>query len=519
VVTEALQRQAIPRASAFIGSFAGGATLFVLLIGISLFIRTRAIDATFWIDEGLSAGISSFPFTEIPGVLRQDGSPPLYYLLLHVWMDAFGSSEEAIHSLSLLFALLSIPAALWAGWSLFGRRAGWMAAAFAALNPFLTVYSQEGRMYSLVVFLSILGSAVFLHAFVFGRRRYVPVFAVVLAVFFYTHNWAIFFAVGAAAALLVLARESRHPRRLFIDGALAFGGAVLALAPWLPTLVYQAVHTGAPWSNPPSPVELVGGFGFVLAGQGALVAVVLAGGVGLGGLLRGPRTPERSAALAVMTLAVVTLLSAWLFSQFTPAWANRYLGVLVGPVLLLAAAALPRAGRLGLAAMVMVVIFWGAFQAEDRKSNVARIGTLFGDEVGAEDFVLSTQPEQVPVLAYYFGYEKRFATPLGPVADSRVMDWRDALEKLEAATPETTLEPLLADLVPGDRVFLVRPFIRSDDAWRAPWTSLVRKRSEEWALALASDERFTRSQEYVPPYTDEVRRALLVEVFEKTRAG
>jgi mannosyltransferase len=287
----------------------------------------------------------------------------------------------------------------------------------------------------------------------------------------------------------------------------------------MPTLLYQALHTGAPWSNPPSPVELVGGFGAVLAGQGALVALVLAGGVGLGGLIGGPRSVERTAILATMMLAVATLLSAWLFSQFTPAWANRYLGVLVGPVLLVAAAGLPRAGRLGLVALILVVVFWAPYRSGDEKSNAVRVGALFADDVGPRDVVLSTQPEQVPVLAHYFGYEKRFVTPLGAVADNRVMDWRDALEKLEATSPATELEPLLADLAPGDRVFLIRPLVRSEEAWSAPWTSLVRERSEEWALALASDERFTRAQEYVPPYTDDVRRALLVELFEKTRAG
>ena len=93
------------------------------LTGFSLALRTQAIHARYWIDEGLSVGISSHPFFDVPGLLRQDGSPPLYYLLLHGWMDVFGTDEASTHALSLLFALLMVPAALWAGWSLFGRRA------------------------------------------------------------------------------------------------------------------------------------------------------------------------------------------------------------------------------------------------------------------------------------------------------------------------------------------------------------------------------------------------------------
>src|SRR5512142_742523 len=84
-----------------------GATL-IALVALSAYVRTRAIGGSFWMDEGLSVGISSHALTAIPGVLRQDGSPPLYYLLLHVWMDWFGRSETAVHWLSLTAALLTI---------------------------------------------------------------------------------------------------------------------------------------------------------------------------------------------------------------------------------------------------------------------------------------------------------------------------------------------------------------------------------------------------------------------------
>src|SRR5437588_1578275 len=98
---------------------AGGA--LVLLTALSLFMRTRYLSGQFWMDEALSVGISSHSLTSIPGVLRHDGSPPLFYLLLHVWMSVFGTSESATHAMSLMFGMLTIPAGMWAGWSLFGR--------------------------------------------------------------------------------------------------------------------------------------------------------------------------------------------------------------------------------------------------------------------------------------------------------------------------------------------------------------------------------------------------------------
>ena len=66
-----------------------------LLIAVSLLLRTRQLDVGYWIDEGLSVGIADRPLTDIPGVLKVDGSPPLYYMLLHVWMSLFGAASRA----------------------------------------------------------------------------------------------------------------------------------------------------------------------------------------------------------------------------------------------------------------------------------------------------------------------------------------------------------------------------------------------------------------------------------------
>src|SRR3954447_18904643 len=64
------------------------------LVAWSIYVRTRAFDNAYWIDEGLSIGIAKHDFFDIPGVLRQDGSPPLYYMLLHFWIPLFGTAEN-----------------------------------------------------------------------------------------------------------------------------------------------------------------------------------------------------------------------------------------------------------------------------------------------------------------------------------------------------------------------------------------------------------------------------------------
>ena len=60
------------------------------LVLVSLLLRTQRLGVNFWIDEALSVGIADRPLGDIPSVLRLDGSPTLYYALLHVWMKLVG---------------------------------------------------------------------------------------------------------------------------------------------------------------------------------------------------------------------------------------------------------------------------------------------------------------------------------------------------------------------------------------------------------------------------------------------
>ena len=373
-------------------SVAGSARLLVpLALGglvlLSVLLRTRDFGVGFWIDEGLSVGIADRPLADIPAALRLDGSPPLYYALLHVWMAVFGSTEEATHALSLVFAVLTIPAAWWAARGLFGDNAGLAAALLAATNPFLTHYAQETRMYALVALLGVIACGAFGRAYVLAgtdlalpraaRRRWAAVLAVALAALLYTHNWSLFFAAGCGLTWLVLLAAARGETRkeLFQDGLIGFGGALVLFAPWLPTLAFQAQHTGAPWSSSPGLDDLLEVPGLLL-GTVAQLGLLLAAGAGAVALLdRGAgRLAPRGRALLVMGgLWVATMLVAFAASQVSPAWAARYLAVALPPLLLVIAGGLAHAGRLGLVGALVVALMWAGDGAPTEKSNVRAI--------------------------------------------------------------------------------------------------------------------------------------------------
>jgi mannosyltransferase len=456
------------------------------LMAVSLVVRSGSLDTGFWIDEGLSVGIADRPLTAIPDALRQDGSPPLYYVLLHAWMALAGDSETATHALSVLFALLSVPAAWWALRAGFGSRAGWVAAVLLALNPFLTSYAQETRMYALVVLLGTLTCGAFLRAVVWDRPRWRVPAGVLLAALLYTHNWALFFAGASGLAWLVLLAVADGARRptLVRAGVVTFAVTALLYLPWLPTTLFQAAHTGAPWALAPPASELPQVFPRLL-GSMAQFVLLLAAGIGLARLAR---PGERRAAAALAVMLVATLLLAWLSSQLAPAWALRYLAVAVAPLLLLAAVGLSRAGGTGLAGLAIVAAVWAFDGPPPEKSNVRDLAEAVEPALRPGDLVVSTQPEQIPVLDYYLPDGLRYATLWGPVSDLGVTDWRDGAERLEATAAERDLEPLIRELEPGRRLVLVEPIVYDAERWSAPWTELVRVRSVEWADHVREDE-------------------------------
>jgi hypothetical protein len=212
-----------------------------------------------------------------------------------------------------------------------------------------------------------------------------------------------------------------------------------------------------------------------------------------------------------------------LISQVSPAWTTRYLGVLLGPMLLVAALGLARAGTLGMVALVIVVGIWAIPKSYglENKSNASDLRNDSVPELHEGDLVLSMQPEQGPLLAYHLEQlggapDLRFGNPTGLVDNDRIMDWTDGYDRLKDATPSKNLEPLIARLPPGGRVLIVHPVTSRADDWDAPWTELVRRRSAQWGAALAKDSRLKFVKAVPIRYRRATRIGVRGVIYEKT---
>jgi hypothetical protein len=410
-------------------------------------------------------------------------------MLLGLWIRVFGDGEAATHVLSLVFSLASIPVAYFAGRSIFDRRTGFVCALLVATTPYLTYYAQETRMYAFESFFSLVAAVAYVNGVVRGRRGWAVLLVPTLALMVYGHNWALFFCAALALTTVLYARDRI---RIF---AFVAGGVALLYLPWVPTVLSQIKHTGAPWSTRPSFHELFTAAGAVLGGDAPFIAFVVAAAAA--GFSYSRNRLERL--LAVLVGA--TVVFAWLSSQISPAWTTRYFSVVLGPVVLLAAAIVTRAGRAGTVALVAVLFLWWGFSVKNEKENAKQIAAQLAPYVQRGELVVSTHPEQVPVLRYYLGGGLRWATTLGPVSDSQIFDWRDAVSRLRAAQPRATLDPLLASVPPGREFVVVVPVFRDYRAWKAKWTRLVWQRSLQWTTLLQNDPRLRLEHHFV---TDEI---------------
>ncbi len=450
---------------------------FVLL---ALALRVPNLGRAFWVDEGITIGISSHPLSQIPRLLRHDGSPPLFYFLLHFWMRAFGTSEPATHALPLLISLIAVPVAFWAGRELFHRRAASIAAAaLVATNPFLNWYSTETRMYTLVVLLALIGVTLAWRAFRDRRLTDAAGAAVTYAALLYTHDWAIYLTGGTGLVLLSLA-WARGDRRL-AGWVLAGGGATLILwLPWLPSFLYQAKNTAAPWAVQPGIGDFFADPSTALAGTiGFLVVPMLAIGVWLA--RRDVAPGDRLVAGAIGTMALAATVAGFLGAEIEPSWTVRYLAVIVGPYLIAAAGALSagQVGRRVLWAACIALSVWAVIgqllpnpNARYAKSNVAAIASAAAPRLRPGDAVLVTQTEQLAVAYHYLPRGLRYMSPTGPVSDPRVVDWRNIVLRLQHASPCADLGPVLNALPVGTAVLEMNP-VRKLGATGSAWSRAV----------------------------------------------
>src|SRR5271154_5324144 len=155
----------------------------VIAAGVLLRFWTRS---GLWLDEALTVDIARLPLHQIPNALKHDGAPPLYYYLLHFWIVLFGQSNDAVRSLSGLFAVITLPVAWLCGRRLGGRAVAWTMLVLLATAPFAVFYATASQMYALVILLTACGYLALSRAVASPRPGNLVAVGVVVVALLYT---------------------------------------------------------------------------------------------------------------------------------------------------------------------------------------------------------------------------------------------------------------------------------------------------------------------------------------------
>lgn len=166
----------------------GWVLVALVLVGASVLLSLDLGHSSLFIDEVYSWRASRGSLGDLADALRySEVTPPLYYLLLHAWMQLTGGDSEVLLRIPSVLAGLALVAAVhWLGCLVAGRTAGLVGAALAATSPIVLLYAQQARAYVFVMLALTVAVAAVLQG---TRDRSV--------------RWLLVGGIAAAAALLL----------------------------------------------------------------------------------------------------------------------------------------------------------------------------------------------------------------------------------------------------------------------------------------------------------------------------
>jgi mannosyltransferase len=311
---------------------------WTILAGMSLItivatmLRVHLLGApSLWVDEAASVTFASLPFKAFLKTLwHTQGNMTLYYFLLRGWIH-LGTTEVAIRSLSVIFGVMAIPLAYLVAARLFDRPTGMISAALLAIHSFHVHWSRDARAYSLLVFLLLLTTWLFLNARERNRTRDWIAFTVSAALCVYAHIFAVLVLVAFVVALLFPARK-RLPTLNLILIAVLFEHLVAPMAMFV--LVKHPDALG--WVQKPTLSDAIG-FAKTFTGDGGLWLLIIYSGLCLVAAFSRPSEREQWGTRFLLVWMLLPPALVFVASFAKPMFENRFMVMCVPALVMLAA--------------------------------------------------------------------------------------------------------------------------------------------------------------------------------------
>jgi uncharacterized membrane protein len=156
---------------------------------------------------------------------------PGYFLALHVWAKAFGMSPRSLRVPAAIISLLTIPLLFWLCLELCDCVVvGLLASTLFVISPFILIYSQQAREYSLWIALIIFSSAFLLHSIKRPTPTNWVLYGLIISCALYVHLLSGFLVQSHALYVSTLTPVTRASViRKFLLTAVC---AILLFTPW-----------------------------------------------------------------------------------------------------------------------------------------------------------------------------------------------------------------------------------------------------------------------------------------------
>jgi mannosyltransferase len=398
----------------------------IMILGI--FLRFYDLgNESLWLDEASSIQESNLGLTEIPNSTNQ---PPLYFLILHQWINLFGSSEIALRSLSALFGIFSLFITYLVSQQLFTKKIALVSVLISAISTFQIIYSQEARGYSLMLLLALLSFYFFLKILYKGKLYNYLGYLLASTLLAYTHIYGIFILISQfVIAILVF----RHTIQLKIKYTITLFILIIFLLPllWLMSQSTHSLVNNGFWIPKPTLVTVMrslgafSGYGFaayvlfIIFGFLAVIVII--------GILQPYVATNRifpylhkkvnlqiisesnESVIILLIWMIVPFLIAFLESQvMTPIYATRYLIGTSPALYILAAKGLDKFNnkRLFIALIALIVIFSSlglrSYYVNDQKEQWRQAAEYIESNAQKDDVILIYQGYSLTPFNYYY---------------------------------------------------------------------------------------------------------------------
>lgn len=206
-----------------------------LLAGLALALRLFHLGAwSFWHDEALTILLARQPLPNLIAITAADVHPPLYFLLVKLFLT-WGQSEFVVRLPSALCSAGAVIVLYLIGRDLFDARVGLVSAFIMAISPLQLFYAQEARMYAQLLLLTGWTVWAFIHALRENHRRWWVLFIVSAALACYTAYFS--FPVFLAMALYILLVDRCRER--ILPFGISLGVVGILYLPWLSVFFSQ----------------------------------------------------------------------------------------------------------------------------------------------------------------------------------------------------------------------------------------------------------------------------------------